>query len=144
MALLAVAAQLGVDVVRVEGLAVLAVAAAVRPGALLRRRRALEEVRVLLEELPSNQPGSVGGVKAQPGLLGYLLQASQIPLARCLLDPVEKCRELATETLVEVIGVVENADQLFETCLPVVTQRIGLKQVLCALHPPFPLHLAPA
>ena len=78
---------------------------------------------------------------ARPGLLAYLLRASRIPLARCLLDQVEKCRELATEALVEVIGVLPSIDggdaareaaaanELFETCLPVVTQRIGLKQV---------------
>ena len=30
---------------------------------------------------------------------------------------------------VEVIGVVGGADELFETCLPVFTQRVGLKQV---------------
>lgn len=84
---------------------------------------------VLLAELPSSQPGAVGGVVAQPGLLAFLLKACQIPLARCLLDHVEKCRELATETLVDIIAAVDDADALFETCLPVVTQRVGLKQV---------------
>ena len=91
---------------------------------------------VLLQELPV-QPsrGEVGGVAAKPGMLGFLLAKCQQPLARCLMDPVEKCRELAAETVVALVSLIKPAEDgaiatpLFEICLRVVSQRLGQKEV---------------
>ena len=85
---------------------------------------------VLLEDVPSEPvPSTVGGVDVKPGMLEFLLSRSQQPLARCLVDPVEKCRELAAQTVSEVVKVLGDATPLFDICMRAITQRLGQKQV---------------
>jgi dynein assembly factor 5 len=84
---------------------------------------------ILLEELPGAKPGVVGTVTAQPGLLAFLLKAVHIPMIRCLMDSVEKCRELTADALVEIIAIADDVNQIFEVCVPVLTERVGLKQI---------------
>ena len=85
---------------------------------------------VLLEEVPSEPVrATVGGVDVKPGMLEFLLGKCQQPLARCLIDPVEKCRELAAHAITDVLQLVDDATALFEICMRAITQRLGQKQV---------------
>ena len=85
---------------------------------------------ILLEEVPSEPVrAAVGGVEVKPGMLEFLLGKCQQPLARCLIDPVEKCRELAAHTIMEILMLVSDATALFEICMRAITQRLGQKQV---------------
>ena len=88
---------------------------------------------ILLEEMePLRTRGLIGGVDAKPGMLTFLLEKCQQPLARSLMDPVEKCRELASESIVKVVQAMssaEDAGPIFEICMRVVVQRIGQKEV---------------
>ena len=85
---------------------------------------------VLLEEVASEPVVStVGGVPVKPGMLEFLLEKSQQHLARCLVDPVEKCRELAAHAIGKVLQLVADATSLFEICMRAISQRLGQKQV---------------
>ncbi|XP_005997023.1 dynein axonemal assembly factor 5 [Latimeria chalumnae] len=79
------------------------------------RRRALEAIRRETVEK------ALSSAVLQEIFCGLLLK----PLLRCLLDPGEKCRELAVQLLRQFVSSVPQPEEALPYLLPALSQRLG-------------------
>ncbi|KAG2455812.1 DAAF5 factor, partial [Polypterus senegalus] len=83
------------------------------------RKRALEGIR--REVVERGLPG---------GVLQLLLSSLLKPVLRSLLDPMERCRELATEVLRHFIRSAHRPEEALPYLLPALAQRLGGPEIV--------------
>ncbi|XP_051790072.1 dynein axonemal assembly factor 5-like [Erpetoichthys calabaricus] len=83
------------------------------------RKRALEGIR--REVVERGLPG---------GVLQLLLSSLLKPVLRSLLDPMERCRELATEVLRHFIRSAHRPEEVLPYLLPALVQRLGGPEIV--------------
>ncbi|XP_075141174.1 dynein axonemal assembly factor 5 [Leptodactylus fuscus] len=83
------------------------------------RKRALASIQKEAED----QRLSSGALQE---VFGELLK----PLLRCLCDPMEKCREIAIQTLTYCVSSVPRPEEALPYLVPAITQRLGQPDIM--------------
>jgi len=90
----------------------------------LARRRALEAIR---NEIFSGQTNSVDDrVVCASGVVEIIIR----PLLRAFSDSVEKCRELAIITVIEVFESTQEPSSLLQCVIPTLVQRLAQPEIV--------------